>query len=493
MAIDQGTTGTTVMLVSINTGEIIAKAKKEYKQIYPKPGLVEHDLNDIWDSFLYSLDACYKQSLLDKKDLKAIGITNQRETICFFKKNGMPLRNAIVWQDRRTEDYCKKLKDQGHAKNVQKITGLTLDPYFSGTKIQWALDNDSNVKTALERHDLLIGNIDTYLLYRLSNGISHKTDVTNASRTLLMNLKSCSWDKDMLKLLSVPVEILPKIEESFTNFGETKSLNVLPDGVKITCILGDQQAALFGQLGVNKGDAKCTYGTGAFLLRNTGEEIVYSNKGLLTTVAYKHKGKTIYALEGSSYIAGAAVQWMRDNIKAVSKSSDIESLASNVTALEQMEHLMFMPFFTGIGCPYWISNAKASIIGITRDSELKHLAFACLEGIALSINDIIKAFDDDANTKTSELRVDGGAAANNLLLNLQASSSNITIIRPKIIETTGYGAALGALVGLGHCSISDLSKLWELDKKISPDVKYKNYFEKKVPLWRQMIKRMYLD
>ncbi len=493
LAIDQGTTGTTVMLVSSKEGEILTKANHEYKQHYPKPSYVEHDLNDIWHSFILSLEKCYEDEKFFKEDIEAIGITNQRETICFFNKNGTPIRKAIVWQDRRTEDLCQKLKSENKESIIKKITGLTLDPYFSASKIKWALENDSEVKKALDEKNLLIGTIDTFLLYKLTGGHSHKTDASNASRTMLMDLKTCTWNKEMLSLFSVPQEILPSIEDSFCLFGKTSNSQALPTGLPITCILGDQQSALFGQTGINPGDAKCTYGTGAFLLKNTGTDIVYSDSGLLTTVAYKYKNKTIYALEGSSYIAGAAVQWMRDNIKAVNKSSEIESLANQVSDLSQVEHLLFFPFFSGIGCPYWVSNAKAAIIGITRDSELKHLSFACLEGIAMSIDDIIKAFDKDSNKKTKELRVDGGATANNLLLELQSSCSDIDVIRPKIIETTSYGAALGALVGSDKLSINALSTLWEFDRKFTPSSKYKNYFIEKKKKWNSTIKRLFLN
>lgn len=491
LSIDQGTTGTRACLIEASTFSFIGAASSEYPQIYPKPSWVEHNLNDIWETVEKTIREVLKNYNIDGSDIKAIGITNQRETTCAFSKSGSPLANAIVWQDRRTSDFCHELRGRNLSEKIKEKTGLPIDPYFSATKMHWLLNNNKNVSQALEKSDLLFGTIDTFLLYKLSGHESHKTDASNASRTMLMNLKTCEWDNELLDIFSVKKECLPKIEDSFCEFGKTKGLSFLPDGIPVTGILGDQQSALFGQAGFNKGEMKCTYGTGAFVLLNTGNDLVYSTSGLLTTVEYKHKGKTVYALEGSSFIAGAAVQWLRDNLKIINKSSEIEPLAREVKNFEELKHIQFFPFFTGIGSPFWNAEAKGAITGLTRDSGRSHIAYACLEGIALSINDLLMAMKKDTGLLIKSLKVDGGAVANNLLMELQATISETTIIRPKIIETTAFGAAMAAAVGAGIADFDQLTNLWKKDREFNIDENLSSYIKEKKSLWNKMLKSFY--
>lgn len=488
LAIDQGTTGSTSLLIDAKTFKVIDKEKIDYTQHYPKPSWVEHNLDDIWNSVSTSVLTLVKRQNIDKKSILAIGITNQRETTCAYDKSGKPLHHAIVWQDRRTAAYCDERRED-YIKSCQKKTGLPLDPYFSGTKMRWFLDNVPAVKVAADRGELLMSTIDTFLLYRLTNKKSFATEASNASRTMLMNLETFDWDNELLSFFGIDRKVLPEIKESFTNFGATEACSFLPDGIPILSILGDQQAALFGQACVRVGDIKCTYGTGAFLLLNTGEKIVHSQNRLLTTAAYSHQGKKVYALEGAAYIAGAAVQWLRDNLKSIKNSSEIEKLASEVKDLSQMEHVLFMPFFTGIGTPYWNSEAKAAILGLTRGTETSHIARACLEGIALSVNDSVSSFKKDF-TQFNDIRVDGGAASNNLLMQMQANFSQKSILRPEVIDTTAYGVAMGAMVGRGDISIEDLGRHWKLEREFK--LESSNYYPKKKDLWDQSIKRLYL-
>ena len=491
LSIDQGTTGTTACLINSNDFSFIGKVNKEYPQIYPQPGWVEHNLNDIWNTVEFTVTELLRKHNVNGKDIKAIGITNQRETTCAFNNQGQPLANAIVWQDRRTSQFCESLRQQNLSEKIKKKTGLTIDPYFSASKMHWLLNNNSQVKEAAKNSTLRFGNIDTFLLFKLSSGSSFKTDASNASRTMLMNLETCSWDNELVSLFEVNINSLSEICDSFGVFGTTKGLSFLPDGIPISGILGDQQSALFGQAGFKKGDMKCTYGTGAFVLLNTGTDLIYSNTGLLTTVQYRHNGKTIYALEGSSYIAGAAVQWLRDNLKIISKSSEVEALAKEVKSLTEMQNILFLPFFTGIGSPYWNAEAKAAIVGLTRDTSNPHIAFACLEGIALSINDLLVAMRKDTSLSISELKVDGGAVENNFLMELQATISQTKIVRPKIIETTAFGAALAAAIGIGLVKIDDLSSLWKKDREFLSQDNMVTYSENKRKLWTTTISKLF--
>lgn len=486
LAIDQGTTSSKACLISADTYKFIDKQGQEFPQHYPESGHVEHDLNDIWNSVKNSVTSLLNKNNLTGSEIIAIGITNQRETTCAFNKKGEPLARAIVWQDRRTYDKCQTLKNKEAL--FKKKTGLTLDPYFSGTKIQWLLENNSNVKKALDASDLLVGTVDTFLLYKLT-GV-HATDASNASRTLLMNLETGDWDDELLSILNIPREILPKVCDSFGTFGKTLKLDFLPDDINISGILGDQQSALFGQAAINAGEAKCTYGTGAFALTNTGKRIVYSNSGLLTTVAFQHQGQRTFALEGSCYIAGAAVQWLRDELKIIESSSEIEALAKSIPQ-NQMQNILFLPFFTGMGTPHWKSEAKGAIVGLTRDTGRNHIAAACLEGIAFSINDLFGAMEKDSGEKIKSINVDGGAVSNNFLMELQASVSHCEIIRPEIIETTAYGAALAAAVGINTLGLNDLKKFWREDKRFVPQKEKTTYLDKKYLQWKDVIKRLY--
>ncbi len=493
LSIDQGTTGTTACLINAEDYSFVGKVNQEYPQIFPKPSWVEHNLNDIWSSVEMTVTEVLKKYNVKPHQVKCIGITNQRETTCAFTRSGIPLANAIVWQDRRTNDFCQELKTiPGLPEKVKLTTGLQVDPYFSATKMHWLLKHDKNVADAAAKNDLLFGTIDTFLLYKLTGATSYLTDASNASRTMLMSLKTTDWDQDLLNIFSIKKEFLPQIEDSFFSFGKTKGLSFLPDSIAITGILGDQQSALFGQAGFSKGEMKCTYGTGAFVLLNTGTDIVYSKSGLLTTVQYRYHGKTIYALEGSSYIAGAAVQWLRDNLKIISKSSEIEPLALKIKNLDEMKNILFFPFFSGIGSPFWNAEAKAAIVGLTRDSNQSHIAYACLEGIALSIDDLLGAMKADTGLVIKTLKVDGGAVENQLLMQLQSSISETIIIRPKIIETTAYGAALAAAVGAGLVELEALSNIWQKDRDFQADPELKTYTDEKKNLWRQTLKKIFL-
>ncbi len=490
LALDQGTTGSQAILIDANTFQFIDSMKEEYPQIYPKPSWVEHNLHDIWTSIKNTTEKLLKKHNVGPKDIICIGITNQRETTCAFNKKGEPLCNAIVWQDRRTSEWCQAHKQD--EKMIQGKTGLTLDPYFSGTKMAWMLDNNSKVQDAAKNNDLCFGTIDTFLLYKLTNGAVHATETSNASRTLLMNLKNCDWDLELLSYFKIPKNTLPKIQDSFGHFGVTKDLGFIADDIPITCLLGDQQSALFGQGVFSDGGMKCTYGTGAFLLLNIGNEIKFSNNGLLTTVAYSYKGKATYAFEGSSYICGAAVQWLRDNLKLFHSSSEVEELAKKITDLGHVEHILFYPYFSGIGSPYWKPEAKAAIIGMTRDTKEEHLSYACLEGIAFSIYELISAFEKDSGKKITTLRVDGGACKNNLLMKMQATILNTAVERPMVVETTGYGAALGAAVGLGTFDLEKVKDKVSVEKIFNPNTDWTKFYENKTSKWQKNFKALYL-
>lgn len=482
LAIDQGTTGSTAIICD-ESFNIVSKENIEFNQHFPKPGLVEHDLDEIFDSVKKSILAAIKSAKIDANEIKSIGITNQRETTCAYNKKGEPLSKAIVWQDRRTSDFCSKNKSKYEF--LKEVTGLPLDPYFSATKMRWLLKNNKNVKKAQSENDLYLSTIDTFLLYRLTNCKSFMTEASNASRTLLMNLKTCEWDNKLLKFFSVSKKCLPDIRDSFYEFGKTENLDFLPDGISINCILGDQQAALFGQSGINKGDIKCTYGTGAFILANTGKDIVHSKNGLLTTVAFKHEGLTKYAIEGSTYIAGAAVQWLRDNLKIIKNSSEVEELALN-SKEENTEDLFFFPFFTGVGAPYWNSEVKGSITGLTRGTDRSDLAKVCLEGIAQSVCDSISAIEKDLNKKLDDIRVDGGASLNNFLMQIQSNFSQSKIVRPKVVETTAFGVILGSALASGDLSLKEISKEVEIDCAF--EAEKQNYYKNKRNKWKSFLK-----
>ena len=486
LAIDQGTTGTTALLVDSNLN-VQGKETVDFPQHYPKPGWVEHDLNEIWDSVLKAVGLVLQKTGISPKRIAALGITNQRETTCFWEKNenGRPLGRAIVWQDRRTADFCSQLKKRGLEKAVRKKTGLLLDPYFSGTKVHWRFRNDSSLSHKAKQGKLCFGTIDSFLLYRMSG--EHRTDVSNASRTLLMDLKSCQWDEDLMKMFKVPKEILPEICESSVVYGKTKGFFPLPDGVPISGIAGDQQAALFGQACFEKGTGKCTYGTGAFALINTGSEPVFSRHGMLTTVAWKSRGKTIYGLEGSAFIAGAAVQWLKEGLQILKHSSEVEALAQSVP---DSGGVVFVPALSGMGAPYWLPRATGLLSGLTRGSTPAHIARATLEGIAFQVNELLSAMMQDSQRKMKPLKVDGGAAENDFLMQFQSDISQIPIVRSEIIETTALGAALQAGLGIGFWSgLTEIKRKWKAQKTFVPSLSA-TLRKKKISEWDRAIKAL---
>ncbi|MCM2282354.1 MAG: glycerol kinase GlpK [Bdellovibrionaceae bacterium] len=469
LAIDQGTTGTTVAVVDAK-GKIKAKANAEYRQIYPQPGWVEHNPEDIWKSVLSMITAAMKKARVKGTDVAAIGITNQRETVVLWdRKSGKAVHHAIVWQDRRTTAYCEELKQSGHESTLRAKTGLVIDPYFSASKIHWLLKHVSGARAKAESGALAVGTIDTFLLWRLTAGQSHKTDVSNASRTQLMNLAKGQWDDELLQLFGVPQSLLPEITASSGEFGRTKGLKILPDGIPIAGIAGDQQAALFGQTCFEVGESKCTFGTGSFLLMNTGSQLIRSTSGLLTTAAWKLKGDSqmTYALEGGAFICGAAVQFLRDQLGFIKSSAEIEKLAKSVKDSGGVE---FVPALTGLGAPHWNPEARGVICGLTRGTTRAHIARATLEAMALQNTEILLAMQKDLNGALRSVRVDGGAAANNMLMQLQADYLGVDVVRPRMIETTVAGAAYLAGLGVGFWSDrSEIKKVWQIDKLFQPN------------------------
>jgi glycerol kinase len=445
LSIDQGTTGTTVVVLDEDLN-IVGKGYKEVKTTYPNPGWVEQNPEDLWDSVKDAVNDCIEKTKILRSSIKAIGITNQRETTVLWEKKTMKsVCPAIVWQCRRTQDICEKLKNENYENLYREKTGLVLDPYFSGTKIRWLLD-EYNLNEQAENGEIAFGTVDSFLINRLTNNKKHLTDHTNASRTLLFNLYTLAWDEELLKPLNIPKSMLPKIQPSCSHFGKTENLEFLPDGIPINGVLGDQQAALFGQGALNKGDAKCTFGTGAFLMLNTGKDITVSDEGLLTTVAWSFEDEVVYALEGSAFIAGAAVQWLRDGLKIIKSAPEIEELAKTV---KDSGGVFFVPAMSGLGAPYWRPEARGLFYGITRGTGRGHLAKAVLDGIALQNHVLLKLMEKEANLTLGILKVDGGAAANNILLQFQADIIEKDIIRPVILETTAFGAGVMAALGAG--------------------------------------------
>jgi len=491
ISIDQGTTGTTVLVLDeqLNT---VGRTNREFRQIYPQPGWVEHDPDDIWTSVADSVQGALADANISADEIAAIGITNQRETTLLWNRETLaPERNAIVWQDRRTADYCAQLKQAGKEALVRSRTGLVIDPYFSGTKLRWMLEQDDARRKRAEAGELAFGTVDSYLVARLSGGAAHITDVSNASRTLLFGLRSLDWDDELLSLLDVPRAVLPEVKSSAEVYATTKGVPGLPDGIPIAGIAGDQQAALFGQACFEPGDAKCTYGTGAFILMNTGSEVVPSERGLLTTVGWKlgagaEAGETCYALEGSAFIAGAAVQWLRDGLGLIEKASDIEALAASV---DDSGGVVFVPAFAGLGAPHWRPEARGIITGLTRGTERGHLARACLEGIALQNADILTAMEQDSGRQLKTLKVDGGASANDLLMQFQSDVLNVEISRPEILETTALGAAFLAGLATGVWkSKSDITATWREQKRFTP-TSDRAAIDQHLALWNDAVRR----
>ena len=446
LALDQGTTSSRAILFSLE-GRPVAMAQREFRQLYPRPGWVEHDPLEIWESQLGVAQEALRQAGVEAKEVVALGLTNQRETTLVFERGtGRPLYNAIVWQDRRTASLCQELKAQGLEPLFRERTGLLLDPYFSGTKLAWLLANVPGLRERARRGEVLFGTVDTWLLYRLTGGRVHATDPSNASRTLLFNLHTLSWDEELLGILGIPPAMLPEVRPSDGEFGAT-----LPElfgaPIPIRGVLGDQQAALFGQAALAAGQGKCTYGTGAFLLLNTGERPVPSPKGLLSTVAWSVRGKVSYALEGSVFMAGAVVGWLQ-GLGLIRESAEVEALAREV---EDSGGVYLVPAFTGLGAPYWDPYARGAILGLTRGTSRAHLARAALEGVAFQVLDVVRAMEGEAGLSLEELRVDGGMAQNALFLEIQADLLGVPVLRSRVTETTALGAAwMAGVLSLIH-------------------------------------------
>jgi glycerol kinase len=465
LSLDQGTTSSRALLFD-KGGNIRSVAQKEFQQIFPKPGWVEHDPNEIWSSQVAVAAEAMSKLGINGTYVAGIGITNQRETtIVWDKRTGEPIYNAIVWQDRRTSGYCDELKDRGLAEKIREKTGLVIDAYFSGTKIKWILDNVKGAREKAERGELAFGTVDSWLVWKLTQGRTHITDVTNASRTMLYNITKLEWDKEMLDLMNIPKSMMPQVKSSSEVYDHTNT-TFFASKVPIAGIAGDQQAALFGQMCVEKGMVKNTYGTGCFILMNTGEKPFISKNNLVTTIAWQIEGKTYYALEGSIFIGGAVVQWLRDGLGIIKSSSDVEALARQV---EDSGDLYLVPSFTGMGAPHWDQYARGLMVGISRGTTRAHIARAALEGIAYQSMDVINVMEKDTGIQQKSLRVDGGASANNLLMQFQADIINTKVERPKIIETTALGAAyLAGLATRFWENLDEVKQQWQLDKSFEP-------------------------
>ncbi len=491
LAIDQGTTGSTVALMDAK-GRLCASVNYEFPQIYPRPGWVEHRPADIWASVEKGIRAIFRKKICKPGDIAAIGITNQRETALLWdKRDGKPLNNAIVWQCRRTTDFCQSLKAAGHENVIKRKSGLVLDPYFSASKFRWLLNNTAGISKLLKSDRVAAGTIDSYLIWQLSGGQAHVSDVSNASRTSLMNINTGSWDRQLLDLFEVPEKILPTIVPSSGVMARTCGVTGLPDGIPIAGVAGDQQAALFGQTCFAAGDAKCTFGTGSFILMNTGSKLVRSNAGLLTTIAWQlgEKGKTVYALEGGAFVCGAAVQWLRDGLKMIKRAPDIEALAATVDGHDGVE---FVPALTGLGAPHWAPDARGVLTGLTRGTQRGHIARATLDAMALQNVDILVAMEKDLGKRMKPLRVDGGAAANNLLMQIQADVLGRKLIRPELIETTVAGACYLAGLGVGMWqSPSELREIWQIEQEFKVEMKAAAR-KKRLISWRKALDRALL-
>ena len=483
IALDQGTTSSRAILFN-KKGDIVNIAQKEFQQIYPKSGWVEHDPQEIWSSQLAVFTEVLAKSKTKLESIKGIGITNQRETtVVWNRRTGEPIYNAIVWQDRRTADYCAKLIKDGHLEKVQQKTGLLIDSYFSATKIKWILDNVKGSRKLAERGELAFGTIDSWLIWNLTNGEKHVTDVTNASRTMLYNINDLKWDKDLLELFDIPESMLPEVKSSSEIYGET-STELGSRRIPIAGIAGDQQAALFGQMCTKKGMAKNTYGTGCFLLMNIGSKPVKSENKLVTTIGWQIGKEVVYALEGSIFIGGAVVQWLRDELKIIKKSSEVEALA---TSVDTTDGVYLVPAFAGLGAPHWDPNARGTLFGISRGTTDAHIARAALESIAYQTHDILKAMEADSKTKIKELRVDGGATENQFLLQFQADILKSTVVKPKVTETTAMGAAFLAGLAVGFWKdLNELQAIWQEDKQIAPNKTLK--LSKNLEEWNRAVK-----
>ncbi len=467
LSFDQGTTSSRAIVFD-KQGALISVAQKEFTQIFAQPGWVEHDANEIWYTQLSVATEAVIKAGITIKDIAAIGITNQRETtVVWNRKTHQPIHNAIVWQDRRTAAYCDEIKSQGDSKEIQQRTGLIPDAYFSATKLKWLLDNVEGARQKADNGELCFGTIDSWLLFRLTNGKVHKTDVTNASRTMLYNINTLKWDEEMVKLFNIPKSILPEVCTSSEVYGYSDEV-LTAAKVPISGIAGDQQAALFGQMCIKPGMVKNTYGTGCFMLMNTGKTPVISTNNLLTTIAWKIGNEINYALEGSVFIAGAVVQWLRDGLKVIQTSSEVEQLASSV---QDNGGVYFVPAFAGLGAPYWNQHARGTITGITRGTTAGHIAKACLQSIAFQTMDVLAAMNADSNLSIKEIRVDGGATVNDMLMQFQSDVLDCKVIKPQITETTALGAAYLAGLAIGFWqNVDEIQRYWKVEKEFNPSM-----------------------
>lgn len=483
LALDQGTTSSRAIVFDKDRN-IVSVAQKEFTQIFPHSGWVEHDPNEIWSTQAGVAAEATTKIGLNGKDIAAIGITNQRETVVVWDKNtGIPVYNAIVWQDKRTSDYCDELRKAGKAVIIKEKTGLILDPYFSATKIKWILDNVEGARERANKGELICGTIDTWLVWNLTRGELHITDVSNASRTMIFNINTMEWDDELLSLLDIPKSMLPEVRQSSEVYGVTKT-TIFAHEVKIAGIAGDQQSALFGQLCYEPGMVKNTYGTGCFMLMNVGNKPVASKNNLLSTVAWKINGEVTYALEGSIFIGGAVVQWLRDNLGIIYKSGQVERLASHV---KDADGVVFVPTFAGLGAPYWNDRAKGTLFGITRATTDAHIARASLDAIAYQTMDVLKAMEADSGVSIRELRVDGGATANDILMQYQADVLDSVVVRPKVIESTALGAACLAGLAAGvWSSVDELKGTWQVDQKFNP-TQEREKVEQGIKSWKKAI------
>lgn len=467
LALDQGTTSSRAIVFN-SSGLPVAVVQKEITQYFPEPGWVEHNPDEIWSTQAGVADEAINRAGIESSDIAAIGITNQRETtVVWNRKTGKPVHNAIVWQDRRTSDYCDQLKEEGLDKVVLKKTGLIADAYFSATKVRWILENVTGARAMADRGELAFGTIDSWLVWNLTEGRLHVTDVSNASRTMLFNIHTLAWDEELLRIFNIPASMLPEVRSSSEVYGNTSG--TFPSQIPVAGIAGDQQAALFGQMCVDQGMVKNTYGTGCFMMMNIGTKPIESKNRLLTTVAWKIGDKTEYALEGSIFIAGAVVQWLRDSLGVISTSADVEKLAARV---QSSEGVYFVPAFAGLGAPYWNQHTRGTITGLTRGSTAAHIARAALDSIAYQTLDVLLAMKNDSGIDIKELRVDGGATVNNSLMQFQADLLQVDVVRPKITETTALGAAYLAGLATGFWSgLGELRQQWQIERTFSPVIK----------------------
>ena len=485
LAIDAGTTSSRAIIFD-HKGNTKGIAQYEFTQYFPKESWVEHDGMEIWETQLKAINEVLESSKIKAEEIHAMGITNQRETTLIWdRKTGKPVHKAIVWQDRRTSGICEKLKSEGKEKQFYEKTGLILDAYFSGTKIKWILDQDPKIRKAAEHGELAFGTVDSWLIWNFTKGQVHVTDVTNASRTLLFNIHTLQWDDELLETLDIPKALLPKVVSSSEKVGEINP-SLFGNNIPIAGIAGDQQAALFGQMCISPGDVKNTYGTGCFCIMNTGATPVISKNKMLTTIGYQINGKVSYALEGSVFVAGAVVQWLRDQLGMIGDASEIEALAQTV---DNNGGVTFIPALAGLGAPYWDPHATGSILGITRGTQKGHIARAAIEAIALRVREIVIEMQKDANTTFKSLKVDGGASNNNLLMQIQANLLEADVIRPQTTETTAIGAAFFAGLATGYWeSIESLAEIWSIDQIFSPDSNLSN--KKTIDLWNNRIQKL---